>query len=430
MTSRTKVVLFGFLLGILVLSLIAVFTHRPQRIGNSQGFDPRPSAIPDRIILTWCQDPATSQAVTWRTDSTVTTPKAELAVATASPKFTESAMQIAAETDVLSTTNGTACFHSVKFKDLQPNTVYAYRVGDGSVWSEWLQFTTAADKFSPFSFIYLGDAQNNILSMWSRTIRTAYSETSEARFLIHAGDLVNRANSDIEWAEWFRAGGWIYAMLPSIPAAGNHEYPKDANGNRKLTAYWRAQFTLPQNGIPELPESSYYLDYQGTRLISLNSNERLAEQTVWLEHILDDNPCRWTIITFHHPVFSSAKNRDNPELRTLWKPLFDQYRVDLVLQGHDHSYARGRNLPVGVNTQDTKAGTMYVVSVSGPKMYALTSTKWMDRSGENMQLHQVIHIAGDSLTYRAVTATGVPYDAFTLVKQPGDANLLSEDLPL
>ena len=89
-----------------------------------------------------------------------------------------------------------------------------------------------------------------------------------------------------------------------------------------------------------------------------------------------------------------------------------------------------RNLPVGVNTQDTKAGTMYVVSVSGPKMYALTSTKWMDRSGENMQLHQVIHIAGDSLTYRAVTATGVPYDAFTLVKQPGDANLLSEDLPL
>jgi hypothetical protein len=27
-------------------------------------------------------------------------------------------------------------------------------------------------------------------------------------------------------------------------------------------------------------------------------------------------------------------------LRGLWKPVFDKYRVDLILQGHDHVYVR------------------------------------------------------------------------------------------
>jgi len=32
----------------------------------------RPGVLPDRIILTWASDPATSQAVTWRTSTVVT----------------------------------------------------------------------------------------------------------------------------------------------------------------------------------------------------------------------------------------------------------------------------------------------------------------------------------------------------------------------
>src|SRR5437763_16811601 len=47
----------------------------------------RPSPMPDRIILTWAGSPATSQAVTWRTDTSVTTPLAQLAVAEGGPGF-------------------------------------------------------------------------------------------------------------------------------------------------------------------------------------------------------------------------------------------------------------------------------------------------------------------------------------------------------
>ncbi|MGD8945564.1 MAG: metallophosphoesterase [Desulfobacterales bacterium] len=86
--------------------------------------------------------------------------------------------------------------------------------------------------------------QNKILSLWSRAIRSAYSYAPDARFIIHAGDLVNRANSDQQWSEWFKAGGWIFAMTPSIPSAGNHEYEKEKNNKRKFSNFWRPQFNF------------------------------------------------------------------------------------------------------------------------------------------------------------------------------------------
>lgn len=93
-----------------------------------------------------------------------------------------------------------------------------------------------------------------------------------------------------------------------------------------------------------------------------------------MRDVLKNNPQRWTILTFHHPVFSPANNRGNPDLRAMWKPILDEFKVDLVLTGHDHSYARsgdvsGRgvsiNVPSGYNqAYDPKIGTVYVVSAS------------------------------------------------------------------
>ena len=45
---------------------------------------------------------------------------------------------------------------------------------------------------APLEFIYVGDAQNDIFSMWSHLIRAGYSEAPRARFILHAGDLANQ----------------------------------------------------------------------------------------------------------------------------------------------------------------------------------------------------------------------------------------------
>ena len=246
--------------------------------------------------------------------------------------------------------------------------------------------------------------------------------------MIHAGDLVNRANSEQQWSEWFKAGGWIFAMMPNIPIVGNHEYEKGKNNNHRISSYWHPQFMLPEHLANGLEEMVYYIDYQGVRIIALNSNERLIEQARWLENLLKDNPNNWTVVTFHHPIFSSLKSRDNTKLRNLWKPIFDKYRVDIVLQGHEHNYARGRNLQNNTNLFNHESGTMYVISVSGPKMYKLSSNRWMDRAAENTQLFQVISITKTTLHYEALTVAGELYDSFDLIKREGAPNSLVEKI--
>lgn len=385
-----------------------------------------PSPQPDRVILTWAGDPKTTQAVTWRTDVNVEKSAAEIAIAEDGPLFRKKARQVPAKSERFTSELGDAMYHSVQFEGLQPATKYVYRVGDGFNWSEWAHFTTASDKPEPLVFAYIGDAQNEIFDMWSRVIRSAYSDAPKLKFLIHAGDLINNADRDDQWGEWHRASGWINMSVPSVPVPGNHEYGKQSNGERALNRNWRPQFTLPGNGLAGLEETNYYFDLQGVRVVALNSNERQKEQAEWLDQLLGNNPNKWTIVTHHHPVFSTAKGRDNAELRALWKPIYDKHRVDIVLTGHDHSYGRS-NVVAGENRRE--GGTVYVVSVSGPKMYPVTPAPWMQRKAEDTQLYQIIRIDGDRLSYESRTARGALYDAFDLRKRRKAANAMTNRVP-
>jgi len=408
-----------------------------------------PGLHPDHIVLNPTADPATGISITWRTSTEIDTALVEIAPATAAPTFWRNGRTLPAHTMTMDATDVIGAervsnYHSLTIDDLEPGTLYGYRVGNGKIWSEWFQFRTAYREARPFSFLYVGDTQNYILELWSRLVREGYRKAPDASFIIHAGDLVNSAHDEREWHEWFMAGGWIHSMLPSLPTPGNHEYqPRSLTerrlGIRSLSEQWRPQFTLPANGPEGLQETVYYIDYQGTRIVSLNSNERPRDQAAWLEGVLANNPHKWTVVTFHHPLYSAAGGRDQAELRRSWQPLLDKYGVDIVLQGHDHTYARGHTLPAdqnrldGRNTRD-HSGTVYVVSVSGGKMYNARTDGWepfpeveRDRIAENTQLFQVIDVAGDTLSYASYTATGELYDAFDLIKPaPGGPNRFVE----
>ncbi len=396
-----------------------------------------PTAMPDRIVLTLIGDPRTSAAVTWRTSTEVTHGLVEITQAEGGPYFSEKSKQLNASSQALKTDINTSHFHSVKFSDLQAGTKYVYRVGDGTNWSEWFHFKTAAATDEAFCFIYFGDAQNNVRSMWSRVIREAYSDAPKAAFLLHAGDLINTAEADAEWGEWFGAGAWINAMMPNVAVPGNHEQAKLEDGTRRLSHHWKPTFELPTNGPAGLEETCFTFVYHNMRFIGLNSNEQQELQRDWLDQVLAENKSPWVVCSFHHPIYSTGKDRDNPELRALWKPIFDKYKVDLVLQGHDHTYGRTgfevpvtlANVPTGVQRIDEVTGTIYVVSVSGPKMYNNQRQPFMKRLAEDTQLYQVVNIDGNKLRFEARTAIGDLYDAFELHKQPGAINQLLEIEP-
>lgn len=402
----------------------------------------RPTPTPDRVILSWSEAPATTMDITYRTEPQTQQTECEWieaadVIGDHRNGSIEDAATVEGTSELFKSDASEVRMHTVKLRDLKPSTKYAYRVGDGVNWTEWHHFKTANDEAKPFRFLYFGDAQNAVRALWSRVRREAHAEAPRASFALHAGDLVNRANSDADWGEWHEAAGWLNATIPTVATPGNHEY-WIRNLKPTVSPHWRPQFSFPTNGLAGLEETSYWFDYQGARFVVLDSNTRQEEQAEWFDRTLTDlEPARWTIVTFHHPIFSAAKNRDNDTLRKMWKPLLDKHGVDLALQGHDHAYARsglGGPADAVVGTENVAEGvrgqagrTVYVVSVSGPKNYTLTDSWDVARGGSGIQLYQVIDVDKDAINYHAYLADGELYDAFELKKDAdGEVELIDE----
>ncbi len=388
-------------------------------------------SIPSRIILTWAGNPARTQAVTWRTQSPLESPQAQIARFTADPGFEQAASAVRGSI-------AAAGRYVVNFEGLEPGTKYCYRVGDGQAWSEWNVFRTASDKPEPFRFLYVGDAQNSIKSLWSRTIRTAYATAPEARFIVHAGDLVAEGYDDSLWGEWCEAMGFLSATVPSVPVPGNHDLHRapgtqDSKAVLSVSPIWRWQFALPANGpaVEELRSQSYYLDYQGVRFVALDVNvfanesfdagakERVErKQLEWLNEVLGNNPNHWTIVVQHQPIYDIAKGREYPEMRAALAPLYEKYGVDLVLQGHDHSYGRTHKVAGGRVVDPSAPGVVYAISVSGPKMYEPEEQhrELMAQVIAHKQFFQTIEVAPSRLLYTAYSIDGAVADSFELRK--------------
>lgn len=416
-------------------NLVKHYTMVPEQLSRYQ-----PSAFPDRILLLPTDNPAYSQTVNWRTNIGASLAQAEIARAESGPGFVGRAKTVTGSTLKLTSENGLAMQHSVTFSDLQPDTLYTYRVKGAGSWSEWLQFRTAAADFAPFSMIYFGDAQNHNKSHVSRVMREALLERPRARLMLHAGDLISQrdGNHDNEWGEWFDALGWQGAMVNQFITPGNHEYSDDDHGPVVLAPQFSTQFAALKNGPDGLKSTVYFSRYQGVLLISLNSTAAVNDeaqaklQADWLKQVLTRqfaSPTKpsWVVVTFHHPMFSVSEGRDNARLRQYWQPVFNQFPIDLVLQGHDHTYGRFSDR----RSDGQVTGPVYLVSVAGPKMYLSSkqAQSQMQRLAEDTQLFQLIDFSKERLQYQARAANGELYDAFVLQKTADGHKHIAEQTP-
>jgi 3',5'-cyclic AMP phosphodiesterase CpdA len=409
---------------LIVFGFLGLFAQEPQFANFA------PTIFPDRVMLTIPGNPATSRAVSWRTEFSNSVSVGEITPVSASPQLEQDKMIVAGTVAPWEDGSQSSMGHKVIFENLKPKTKYAYRVGDGKNWSEWFQFETSSDKTEPFSFLYLGDVQNDIKSLGSRAIRQACTHFPEADFMLFVGDLVSRSNEEY-WREFFYAGSWIYGMMPSIATPGNHEYDKPENQPRTFSKHWKQIYSFPANGPAEkFQQRIYYFDYQGVRFISVDSpamgesSEDGALILKWLRQTLASNPNHWSVVFTHYPVYSCSQGRDNEKYRDAMKAILEEHGVDIVLQGHDHTYCRGQNLPnAGKNV---KNNPVYVVSVSGPKMYGLNTSFWSDRVASNTQLYQHISFNGGVLNYQSYTVAGELYDEFKIVKNKKGKNRFIE----
>jgi len=425
---------------ILLAPVIAVMaqTPPPARTPEANTLVPQgviryaPSAFPDRIVATPLQDAARGFSVSWRTDTNVKAAVLEIAVAKDSPDQWDGDVpprRVTATTRALAAGNGTAHHHHAVVDGLQPGTLYAWRVQGRDTWSAWRQLRTAASAGTPLQFLYMGDTQNKNASLVTRVMHAAVRHAPAANLVLFAGDLVNKGVDDDEWGEWFDATAALSPTMAFAPAPGNHEFVRIHRGTPQetfaLAEQWKVHFALPGNGVAGVEADTYWFDYQGIRFAVMDGTSVLEQgtgpaQAAWLDGVLAANPHRWSIVMTHQPIYSPIAGRDNALLREYLQPVIERHRVDLVLQGHDHTY--GRRSGEGESTP------VYLVSVAGPKQYRLSpqARRSMSPVGEDTQWFQVLRLDGGRLDYEARTASGHLYDAFTLVDEGGSGKRLVE----
>jgi len=390
------------------------------------------SSAPSRILLTPTADPATSQRISWTMPARTKGQRVAYRIPGA-PAQKVRATRGAATSAKFS--GSAQPRYSATLKGLTPGTTYEYRILTSRGSSKWLTFTTADPAAPSLTMIGLGDTQVDNRGVPRATLRRALADAPGAQLVLQAGDVVNRPYKGSQWADLFAAMGSAARTRNWLVSIGNHEQcvlvaKCSANGAEALGSY----FDWPDNGFPQQGETWFHVDYQGVRIVVLDSfGDRMAEQAAFLDKALAENPTRWSIVLMHAAPFVSRPERTNPpEVRDLWLPIIERRNVDLVLSGHDHSYARGSRTP---------NGPVFAVSVSGPKYYEVTDADWTLNGATRRvwaaatSTYQVITIAGDTLTYRAVvtdrgTGSTSPFgpggvlDEFSIVKTAKGAKVV------
>ncbi len=99
----------------------------------------------------------------------------------------------------------------------------------------------------------------------------------------------------------------------------------------------------------------------------VDSGAWFAAELEWLKKDLEANHSECTLAYWHQPVFSATNSIAVPEGPTavaFWQLLY-QHHADLVLNGHDHLYARYRPLDPSGNSDPRKGIREFIVGTGG-----------------------------------------------------------------
>jgi acid phosphatase type 7 len=150
------------------------------------------------------------------------------------------------------------------------------------------------------------------------------------------GDNVYESGTDAEFEECYQPS-WGRHKARTYPSPGNHEY---------YTANASGYFHYFGAAAGEPGEGYYSYDLGEWHVVALNGMcenvggcEADSPMVRWLEEDLSANPKTCTLAYWHHPLFSSGYNGNQPKMKPTWDTLYAA-NVDVVVNGHEHSYER------------------------------------------------------------------------------------------
>lgn len=362
--------------------------------------------------------------------------------------------------------------HSVKLVGLSPNTIYYYSIGSYSnVYAEGsnLFFETLPEqgKEESYKFVVLGDAGTGYQEQLDTKNAILNYGGNHYDGVILLGDNAYQSGFDSEYQDNFFNNKYneIFENTIIWPAPGNHDY----NNHIPFSpdpAYFNI-FDVPTNGecggYPSNTEKYYSFNYGNIHFISLDSYDvpRASDgvMATWLEQDLQANTLPWIIAYWHHPPYTKGSHdSDNGlldgeliEMRENLVPILEEHGVDLILNGHSHSYERsvlidghygsaasyapsihgvqtnGGTYPtecpyVKKDLRGSHDGAIYCVMGCSGKVSG-TSSGWphpiMHSYNNTDRGAMVLEVEGNRLDATFITSTGILRDKFTVVKGVG-----------
>ncbi|MHA1516388.1 MAG: metallophosphoesterase, partial [Candidatus Heimdallarchaeaceae archaeon] len=213
---------------------------------------------------------------------------------------------------------------------LTPNTAYHFRVGNGESWCTDLDFKTG-NMGDHATFFGIGDSQHNRAD---RAFSARQMSKVSTDFAIFTGDLVESGLDALQWTNWFYDFRPFLNEVPFMSVLGNHE---------KNSSLDYTNFALPGK------EEYYSFNYGPIHFVALHScvpdySGTFDEQIDWLHADLQaHNDYAWKIVFMHRPAFASSPSYHlgyYDDIQTLLVPIFEQYKITVVITGHVHFYER------------------------------------------------------------------------------------------
>ena len=343
----------------------------------------------------------------------------------------------------------TSLTHVVTLDNLEPNTLYYYRVkGNGVPLTEPVPFRTNKDKTEKnFSFVVFGDSGSGDDNQ--RRVAKVMEGLNFDLALI-TGDVVYESGRAENYdPNYFIPYQKLIRSIPFFPSLGNHDI-KTGNGKPYLDAFY-----LPANN-PQQTERYYSFSYANAYFIALDSNDKdlyLPDsdhknhgtcQYNWLKdhlsHVAQDKDIFWRFVFFHHPPYSAGYHGAKAELMRLRKtlsPLFETYGVQMVFTGHDHNYERAFPIKGGEPLKDgpPQEGVVYIVTGGGGRgqeSWKFWRTVRSDRPWtayiEKAYHVTYVEIQGTTLKLQAIRDDGQVMDSVTYTYPPRQETKVSQGL--
>jgi len=283
-------------------------------------------------------------------------------------------------------------FHEVTLAGLTTGTMYTYTVtasSDGESVVSGGTFLTAVSEDTDFRFVAYGDNQRDSADSGdsahdAHALIVNLVESLSPDFVLNVGDMYYSNDSGYVQV-FFEIEQDLIETTPLFPARGNHEYIDIGPRDR-----FKAYFSLPNNLTTNEADAYYYFDYGNSRFIIINteiaysagdeacvngiSSGTASEQYCAIKHALETADADHIFVVMHRAAHSNGVHgsTENPSLSQDLGPLFVQYDVAIVFQGHDHCYERfqpeGQSGPLGDPPGDPDIvyeGVTYVVTGGG-----------------------------------------------------------------